>query len=158
VITTNEASIAISPANPERFIDRYSTQKEMGPSEEMEPVSIQPAINDRGLLTDRWVLILLSIGFVFNLGLYFLVSAFHDQLPHTLPYHFVDSGLPDLVGSPARLFTLAALGTLAWIIDGILGIVIYFRQKERSAAYLLWGAAAGLQLLFCVAIGGLIKG
>ncbi len=51
---------------------------------------------------------------------------------------------------------MVGIGTAAWILDGVLGAVLYRRFGERMAAYLLWGAAALLQILIWIAIVGLI--
>jgi len=110
-----------------------------------------------GFFSDRTARVTLALGGILNLALYLLVAANFNRLPHTLPLHFGPAGTPDRVGAPAELFTLVALGTAAWVVDGVLGYVIYRRLEERMAAYLLWGAAAGLQILLWVAIAGLVR-
>lgn len=155
VISTAAGSYAISPENADRFMDLYAAQREMGVAQTVEPALRQPRILHRGFFYDRWAHWLLVIGGILNCGLWVLVAVRFGGLPHTLPLHFDMDGVPDRMGAPAQLFTLALLGTVAWLVDGMLGYLVYRRARERMGAYLLWGTAAGLQILLWAAISGL---
>ena len=157
VIKTRANSFAISPKDPDKFMDLFATQRGMGISEELGQTLIQPQILHRGFFSDRTAGLLLALGGILNLLLYAILAAQYSRLPYTLPLHFDRTGVPDRVCAPSQLFTLIALGTVAWLVDGVLGIVIYRRFGERVAACLLWGAAAGLQILLWFAIAGLIR-
>ena len=156
VIRTKSGTFAISPQDPDRFVDLFASQQEMGISEVVEQTLVQPGISHRGLLSDRSAGLLLGLGAILNLLLYAILAAQYGRLPHTLPLHFDAVGLPDRVGGPSQLFVLIALGTSAWLVNGVLGAAIHRWLGERMAAYLLWGAAAGLQVLLWVAITNLI--
>ena len=136
-------------------MDMYAAQREMGVAQTVEPALRQPRILHRGFFCDRWAHWLLVIGGILNCGLWVLVAVRFGGLPHTLPLHFDMAGVPDRMGAPAQLFTLALLGTVAWLVDGMLGYLAYRRARERMGAYLLWGTAAGLQILLWAAISGL---
>jgi len=155
IINTAAGSYAISPENADRFMDLYAAQREMGASQTVEPALTQPRIVHRGFFCDRLARWLLVIGGILSCGLWVLVAVRFGGLAHTLPLHFDTAGVPDRMGAPAHLFTLALLGTVAWLVDGVLGYVVYRRARERMGAYLLWGAAAGLQILLWIAIGDL---
>jgi hypothetical protein len=152
VIRTAVGSYAISPQSPTKFVDLLATQRAMGVLEPGEHQLTQPQL---GRL-DRVGGALLLVGGVLNLFLYFLVGAQYGRLPHRLPLHFDPAGLPDRVGPSSQLFVMVGIGTAAWILDGALGVILYRRFGERMAGYLLWGAAAVLQILIWVAIAGLI--
>ena len=164
IIKTRAGSFAISPENPDRFMDQFATQRRMGPSEgaTVEQTFTQPQILHRGFFSDRAGRLLLALGGILNLALFVLLTMNFNRLPRTIPLHFdlVAQAVfrPDRIGASSQLFSLAALGTAAWLLNGILGTVIYRRWGERMAACLLWGAAAGLQVLLCAAIIGLITG
>lgn len=157
VIVTKETCYAISPENPERFIHHYSTQMNLQPSAEFQQTTIQPAVPLPDLLSDRAAHLLLASGGILCLALVFYVSAVYGKLPILIPLHYGLNGTPDRFGIPLNLLTMAGLGTLAWLAGGIAGILIYHRTREKMAAYLLWGAASGLQILLWAAISGLIK-
>ena len=155
VILTGAGAYAISPKDPDRFMDLYATQRGMGISESMEQTLVQPSILRRGLLTDPTAGLLLAMGGALNLLLVAILASRYGRLPHTLPLHYDQAGLPDRLGGPGQLFLLIALGAIAWLANGALGAVIYRRSGERMAAYLLWGGAVLLQVLLWVAIAGL---
>lgn len=155
VVSTAAGSYAISPENADRFMDLYAAQREMGVAQTVESALRQPRILHRGFFCDRWAHWLLVIGGILNCGLWVLVAVRFGGLPHTLPLHFDMAGVPDRMGEPAQLFTLALLGTVVWLVDGMLGYLVYRRARERMGAYLLWGTAAGLQILLWAAISGL---
>jgi hypothetical protein len=151
VITTSSGSFAISPENPDRFLDQFAAQRELGPSQSVEQISVRVSVAARDLVRDRVGLALLAVGGLLNLALFSLVVVRHDQLPRAVPLRY-SGGLPERYGSPADLLALAAVGLVAWIVDGLLGGIIYFRVRDRIAAHLLWGAAVGLQLLLLTAV------
>lgn len=157
VIKTPSESYAISPENPAEYADLLAARREMGVHETVAQSLAQPRILRAGFFFDRMALLLLAAGAVLSLLLFLLLTLYFGRLPHTLPLHFDLAGAPDRMGSPAELFTLAGLGSLAWAADGLLGYVVYRRLGERMAAYLLWAAAAGLQVLLAVAFLGLVK-
>jgi hypothetical protein len=157
VIKTAAGAYAISPRNPDRFMDLFATQRAMGISEQVEQMSAEPRILQQGFLPDRVAGLLLATGGILNLALYFFLTMQWDRLPYTLPLHFDAAGVPDRIDTSSQLLTLVALGTAAWLVNGILGTVIYRWLGERMGGYLLWGAAAGLQILLWVAIAYLIK-
>jgi hypothetical protein len=152
VIRTAAGSYAISPQAPDKFMDLLATQRAMGVLEPREHRLTQPQLGQ----LDRVGGMLLVLGGILNLFLYFLVGAQYGRLPHTLPLHFDLAGFADRVGASSQLFVMVGVGTAAWILDGVLGAVLYRRFGEPMAAYLLWGTAAVLQILIWIAIAGLI--
>ncbi len=157
LIQTPSGSYAISPENPDRFMDLVATQKEMGPSEPVEQVMEQPAIGHRGLFSDRTGVTLAAAGGGLNLLLYFFLAAQYGRLPHTLPLHFDLTGAPDRFGNTSFLFGLIALGTVAWLLNGFLATAAFRWLREQMVAYLLLGGAVGLQILLWIAVIGLVR-
>jgi hypothetical protein len=152
VIRTAVGSYAISPQAPDKFMDLLATQRAMGVLEPREHRLTQPQLG--GL--SRVGGVLLTLGGLFNLFLYVLVGAQYGRLSHALPLHFDLAGVPDRVAPPSQLFVMVGFGTAAWVLDGVLGAILYRRFREPMAAYLLWGAAAILQILIWIAVVGLI--
>lgn len=157
VIRTASGSYAVSPENPDKFMDLYTTQRSMGPAERRGRAVSQPRILHHGFFSDRTAHLLLAVGGVLNLILFVVLSVHFNRLPSSMPLHFDGVGMPDRTGPPGQLFVLAGLGAAVWMAEGILGYVSYRRLGERMAAYLLWGTAAGLQILLLVAVVGLVK-
>ncbi len=156
VILTAAGAYAISPADPDKFMDLYATQRGMGVTEVVEQRLEQPRVLHRGLLRDPAAGLLLGLGGALNLLVVAVLAARYGGLPHTLTLHVDQAGVADRVGGAEQLFLLLGVGTLVWLANGALGAVIYGRWGERMAAYLLWGGAALVQILLWVALAGLI--
>lgn len=152
IITTPVSSYAISPQAPEKFVDLLETQRAMGVVEPREHRLTQPRWGQR----DRVGAALLVLGGVLNLCLYIFVGARYGGLPHSVPLHFDLAGLPDRVAPPSQLFVMAGLGSVAWMLDGALGAILYRRIGAAMAAYLLWGAAAVVQVLVWIGLAELM--
>ncbi len=157
VLQTPAGAYAISPENADRFMDRLVVQQAMGPAEELEQVLLQPALRHSGLFSDRLGHSLLALGGLLNLALFAFLASHLARLPHTIPLHFDLSGTADRLGSPNQLLVMAGLGTAAWLVDSVLGALIYQRTGERIAAYLLWVAAVCVQILLLAAAWQLVR-
>lgn len=152
VIRTPVASYAISPQAPDKFLDLLTTQRAMGALEAREHRLTQPQWGQ----FDRVGAALVALGGVLNLGLFILVGIRYSALSHTLPLHYGLAGLPDRTGAPRQLFAFSGLGSAIWLLDAVLGGILYRRARERTAAYLLWGAAVAVQLLVGIGLVGLM--
>lgn len=157
VIQTPTTVYAISPENPDRFMDLVATQKEMGLSEPLEQVMAHPATKHQTWFLDRTGVYLAITGGVLNLLLYFYLAAYYSRLPHTLPLHFDLTGSPDRYGNSSHLFGLIVMGTAVWLFNGFLALVGIRWLREQVVAYLLLGGAAGLQILLWIALMSLAK-
>jgi hypothetical protein len=157
VIKTAGGAYAISPQNPNRFLDRFAGLRGARAWDEAEPPAPPPAPAPRraGLWSDRLAHGLIAAGGLLNLALMLLLTARLPTLPYRLPFRFSPAGEVLLVGSPRQLLVVAAVGAALWALNGALGVLLYRRLGERVAAYLLWGGAAVLQVLLAVALWNL---
>jgi hypothetical protein len=155
VIKTATGGYAISPQNPDRFVDRLASQLGAGVTEEDEPLGGRPVDRHWGLLSDRLAHWLIAAGGLLNLGILVLLTARLGSLPYRVPFRFGSAGEVLLVGSPRQLLVVAGIGTALWAVNGALGAALYQRSGERMAAYLLWGGALVLQVLLAAALWSL---
>jgi hypothetical protein len=155
VIKTAAGGYAISPQNPDRFVDRLASELGAGTGEEIEPLQGGPRVQRWGLLSDRLAHWLIAAGGLLNLAIVVLLTARLGSLPYRVPFRFGPSGDVLLVGSPRQLLVVAGVGTALWAVDGALGVALYERRGERMAAYLLWGGALVLQVLLAGALWSL---
>ncbi len=71
-----------------------------------------------------------------------------------LPLHFSSLGQVDRIGGKIELFALPIIGLIILGTNLIAGLILY--KWERAGAYLLWGSAAAVQILFWLATLGLL--
>lgn len=156
VIQTTAGSLAISPSNKGKFLDLYAAQQALGRTAQEVATEERPEA-PQAFLQDRWAHRLLALGGVLNLVLMALIAINYHRLPHALTLHLNLEGVADRIGPPSHLFVLAFVGTGVWLVEGALGYLAYERS-EKTAAYLLWAGAAGLEILLGVALVGMLGG
>lgn len=145
VIKTANAAFAISPQDPDQFMDHFARQLNSEFQSAVEPKLVQPELRDGGLFSDRPALGLLAAGGLGNALLMMVLTARFHQWPVELA--LLGAGGVTSLRPSSHLLALGLLGTAAWLLNGVLGIIVYRRWKEKGAAMLLWGAAVGLQFL-----------
>lgn len=155
IVCTEGMAYAISPSALEEFLTALRERLDMGPTQEVEQRSTQPAFLDWVIWRDRWALGML-IGAIASLLL--LVGLLAWRFPHLPPeiaLRFAPGGTPLLVGRTVRVFYFAMLGTLFLIINGGAGLFLY--RREKPLAYFMWsGLLAAMGSLWAAVISILI--
>ncbi len=146
-----ESWLAISPADPQAFLETLKTFRLEGHAEEIEPESLLPAVQRWGLLHDRLALALIAAGGLSVLLLVGYLAAVAGQLPAEIALHFDGQGQPDRFGPPTGLLILPAIAGLTWLVNTLGGVWFHRRQTDRAAAYLLLGGTLLVQALVWVA-------
>ncbi|MCS7178117.1 MAG: PH domain-containing protein [Anaerolineae bacterium] len=154
LLVTPGLTYAISPEDRNGFLTTLQTRMQMGPTQVLKQVSYGPAFAYWDFWKDRPALILLAGG----LGLLLVLTGFlcfrFPHLPPLLPLHFDALGIPDRLGVRGQIFFIPLIGLIVLTVNGVLGGLLY--QKERLAAYLLWGSALMIQILFWIAVLGIL--
>jgi hypothetical protein len=155
VLTTPALAYALSPADPEAFMETLRQRLSMGPTQSVEQVSRQPALFTWSFWSDRVGLALLVSALVLLVALFGYIALRYPSLADLQPLHFDSAGQPDRWGTRAQVFTLPFIGLLALIANGGLGFLLY--ERQRPAAYLLWSGAIGVQMLVWGATIGILR-
>jgi hypothetical protein len=148
--------LALSPEEPQAFLDHLVGVQAEGPEEDVEPEDLQLGLTRWDVWHDRLALTLLGAGLasvVLLLGYLALVA---PQLPEQIALHFNAQGQPDRFGPPAGLLILPLIAGLAWLVNAAAGLWLHRALPERPAAYLLLGASLFVQALVWVAAVGLL--
>lgn len=145
----------ISPGDQEGFLRALQTRMQMGPTQRVEPVSKGPAFLEWSFWRDRLALVLLGGGLLAVLAMFALLCARFLSLPRLLPLHFDATGAPDRLGPRGQIFYLPTIGLIVLAVNGVLGGLLY--RRERVGAYLLWGGATLVQVLFWAAVAGILR-
>lgn len=127
LVVTPTVAYGISPADPDGFLDAFEIRQQMGPIQLVSYEHRQPGFLRWPIWRDRLAHLLLALG----LGANLILFAYHC-------WRYPALSRPDI-------FKLPIIGLFALIANSSLGILIHNRQ--RVAAYLLWGGAVAVQFL-----------
>jgi hypothetical protein len=150
MLLTPGRAFAISPNNPQGFLDALAVRQQLGPNRLLEPGAHHARWLSWPLWTDQVAWVLLGAGIILNVALFGYLSARFPSMDAQLPLHFNNLGLADRIGTKIELFSLPIIGLFTLSANTVLGLLLY--KRERAGSYLLWGAAAVVQVLFWLAI------
>jgi hypothetical protein len=155
ILTTPALAYALSPGDSAAFLSALRHRLSMGPTQNVEQVSQQPALLTWDLWNDRLGLVLLVSGLLMMLALFGYVSLRYPSMTDLQPLHFDAAGQPDRWGTRLQVFTLPFIGLLALIANVGLGGLLY--ERESWAAYLLWTGDIAVQVLIWGATLGILR-
>jgi hypothetical protein len=151
LIATRERTFAISPANPQAFMETFQRLIEIGSFFPLEARSIYPSVLLRrvwGSTQARWLLI---SGAGFSLLLLAWVSLAIPSRSQ-IPLGFLPDAAPGEPGPAVRLLLLPVISGLFFFSDALLGLFFFRREDRQPLALLVWGAGSLTPLLFLVAV------
>jgi hypothetical protein len=155
VIVTPGLAYAITPADLTGFVEAFDQRQKMGPTQNIEQVSIRPELYDWPLWTDRLALGLVGLALIACLLLFGYTSLRFPGLALRVALHYDAMGAPDRFGPRLQVFTLPLIGLMALGANVVAGALMYLR--DRVGAYLLWGGAFVVQILAWVAALGILS-
>ncbi|HLF01928.1 MAG TPA: PH domain-containing protein [Anaerolineales bacterium] len=157
IIATGQGGYVISPENIEEFVNLFEEEGRRGITEEVPYAQNRPEFYDWKLWQDRWAAALLGAGLIVPFILLIVIAVQFPSLPGNIPLHFDGLGQVDRTGPPTGLLILPAIGGIAWLVNGLIGVALYaLRQNERPTAYLLWSSALIVQVFLWIAAIGLL--
>jgi len=157
IVATSTGGYVISPTDVEAFVKQFEEEGRKGITEEILHTQNRPAFYDWTLWRDRSAAVLVAAGLVLPFLLLIAIAIRFPALPDTIPLHFDGAGQVDRVGPPSGLLILPAIGALAWLVNSLIGGLLYAtRQNERPIAYLLWVSSIVVQVLLWLAALGLL--
>lgn len=148
-VVTPQQTYVISPSQPDQFLQAWQTRQSLGPTQKWTIGWQWGWPFNYPILTDRLTWWLLGLAFLAGLALLGYLTSIFVGLPRSLPIHFDAFGVPDRIADKSALLTLPTVGLAIFVINGLLGILVY--RWEKVAAYLLWGSALALQICLWVA-------
>ncbi len=151
VIESFNNVFALSPEDPEEFIKAFNRVLEMGSLTPIEAYSSEPAEFIQSVLQDRYARLSLIVSLA--LTLIMVVSAtLLIPLRPTLSLGISASGSPLEPVPSVQLLILPLLGSLAFILNLVVGLYFYRHEPQRPVAYVLWTTAMLTPLLLTAAI------
>ncbi len=154
ILVTPGLAYGISPEDRDGFLHTLHIRMQMGPTQWVEQASHGPAFARWEFWRDRPALVMLAAALGTLLALTGLLCFRFPSLPPLLPLHFDALGSPDRLGVRGQIFFIPLIGLIVLTVNGLLGGLLY--RYERLAAYLLWGGALAVQILFWMAVLGIL--
>jgi hypothetical protein len=155
LVHTDTAVYAISPVDLVNFADCLEALRLAHQSEPSDlPLSRLGFLSWR-FWDDRLAQFLLVTAVILNGALFVYLTAVFGRLPAQIPLHFDQAGAVDRLAAPGNLFVLPIIGLITWVLNGV-GGWLFYQQKHRLPAFLLWGTAVTVQLAAWGALFGLL--
>jgi hypothetical protein len=151
LIATPGHIFAISPADPESFLNTFQQFSELGSLSPIPTRSVRPSL----LLGRVWSVpaarYLILVGILLNLALLVWVSL---AIPgrETISLGFQPDGIPREPVAAVQLLLLPILSSLIYLSDLALGMIFYRQDEKHPLAYLSWANSSILSLIFLVAM------
>lgn len=155
VLETETRAFALSPQAAEPFIDALQERVRMGPATSTPYVYERRYDPVRLFTADRVGILLLTLGLLGGLLLFGALMVRYPALPDALAVRYTAAGAPEQVREKGTLFLLPAIGLMAWLVNGIWGLIMAARGRSEGA-YLLWGGTLLVQVCAFLAMVGLI--
>jgi hypothetical protein len=150
ILRLEETAYALSPQEPEAFVEALQERMAMGPTQEVERTVRRPSFLGWRFWRDPQALIPLGVSLLLLVLLVGLLAFRYPYLPPQIVLQFSSQGEPLLMARAARIFYLALLGTLFTLIDGGLGLFLY--RRRPTASYFIWDGLVVLQASLWIAV------
>jgi hypothetical protein len=151
VIATSKRLYAISPENPNEFLQSYQHFTELGSLLLPEPRSILPTMLVSRLWSTPPARYLILLGILSSLGVLIWVTLSIPELEQ-VSLGFSGAGEPRSPIPSIRLMLFPVLNTLIYLVNLFLGMAFFRRMETRPLAYLLWMTSLFISLMFLVVI------
>jgi hypothetical protein len=147
LVATPERIYAISPADPDGFMDALYRNMELGSIEQIQPKSSRVELLVGSLFGDKLARNLILLGSILSFGLLIAVS-FIIPTRETIPLGFNPIGQTAETSPSERLLLLPVLSLLMLFIDLGLGSYLYRKAGYRIAAYFAFASALIMPISF----------
>ena len=151
LVATPKRVYAISPEDPDTFLNSFQRSLELGSLTPLSSISVLPAAYLARVWSNIAARVLLVSGFVLNLLLFMGVSLLIPSR-ETVSLGFYPTGAPLPAGPAAQMLLLPILGTFIYLTDLTAGMFFFRRQKYYLIAYLAWGSSVVTATLFILAV------
>ncbi|MEN8171535.1 MAG: PH domain-containing protein [Chloroflexota bacterium] len=157
LISTTERIYAISPSDPNAFLQAHQRIIELGSLNVSISQSIYPSFLWARVwktLPARYLLIAGAILCLVLLAWTSLAIGKYNQIS----LGFTPQGLPNEPLPSIQLMLLPFLSISAYIFNSILGFFLYRREDQQIWAYILWGNSVLVVTIFLFAINSMLRG
>lgn len=147
LIATLKQIYAISPSDPNGFIDSFNRNMEMGSIDQIQPKSSRGEMLVGSLFGDKLARNLILLGSFLSIGLLVAVS-FIIPTRESIPLGFNPIGQTTEVSPSERLLLLPVLSLLMLFADLGLGSYLYRKAGYRIPAYFAFASSLIMPISF----------
>lgn len=156
VLRTAERAYALTPQQREAFLEGLHQRLDMGPTQEVTPAQSAPEFLAWAFWRDALAISLFLGGALLNLALSAMLFIVYPLLPATLTLNAVTLARQAQMLTPVQLFRFPAVGAGVWLLNTLMGGVLY--RRERPATLLLWGTTVAFELALWVPVIAAVLG
>lgn len=149
LVVTPYRTYVISPERPQALLQAWEARKQLGTTQNWREEIQRKWPFNADFFTDRLTWWLIGAAALLCLWLLGYLALNYSDLPPSLPIHFDSFGQADRIADKVTIFILPTAGAIVWLVNVLLGGLVY--QKEKVAAYFLWGSTIWMQLCLWVA-------
>ena len=146
-IATPGKMYAISPENPDLFLQSFQRQAEIGALTPISARSIYPALLLGSVWGNRFARTIIFGGLI--LSLIFLLWIIFAVPVSALPITNLNN---TRTMTQAQVLLLPVVDALFFLVDLLLGLFFFRKPESQPLAYLLWGSSILTSLFFFIAI------
>lgn len=144
--------IIITPADRDAFLDEFHTSTRRGSLEDLQARSWRPDLVLGSVWRDWAARTLLIVGTLLPPGMIVHLSLRAGSIPERVPFGFGAEGVPGPLAPAGRLLLLPMIGLFVWVIDAVVGALLYRRILKRPLAYAIWSTGIVTSGLMWLAI------
>lgn len=154
IVETDEGCYGISPGHAERFLEDFERRRTLGIMRESQPSETRFGLAALPLWRDKYYWALLALAFGANASLFGWIAERYPSMATRLSVHGSVPGQVGMIIPKSSLLIVPAIGALALVVDGLIGMVLHHR--ERVGAWLMGLVALGIQGVLWVAALGIV--
>jgi hypothetical protein len=155
IVVTSSLAYGFSVPDMDMFLKVFHAALRLAPNVQIDQASEKAAYVNWAIWQDHLMQILLSLGLAIDVLLFGVLIFAYPRLPTRLPLHFDASGAVDRIAPQNDVFALPMIGLIVWSLNGIIGAVLYRRQ--RMASYLVWSGGIVVQILLFLAMWNIVS-
>jgi hypothetical protein len=145
LVVCDEAAYALSPQDAEDFVVCLQAVRDTGLATEDETQVALPDLLTWPIWRDRAAHLTVALSVLLNAALFSFLTVVYGRLPGEVALHFDTAGQVSRTGHAANLFILPLIGLFTWLLNGLLGWLLYHFFLDRPVALVVWAATAVVQ-------------
>jgi hypothetical protein len=150
LVATYERVYAISPQEPEEFLNAYQRLNELGSLISPHPQSVHPTSLFAGVWKNTVSRYLIILGIILSIILIVWIVLVAPTRP-VISLGFTPTGEPREPIRGVRLLLLPILNSICLVLNFFAGLLLFRRVEQRLLSYLLWGNTVVVAGLFLMA-------